>query len=177
LLQVSVSHSVPIAGQSVGLLHSTQMLVAVSQIGVGAEQFAFESQPTQVPVALQTVPPLSLQVVPETAFCVPQTLPVHVSVLQAVPVAPQSVGPLHCTHLLEAVLQTGVEPPQSALVLQPTQVPVALQTVPPLSLQVVPWLASLTPHVMLVHVLVWHSVDWAGQSLGDRHPSHMPLLH
>jgi hypothetical protein len=63
------------AGQSFGTLHATQ-----------------------VPVPLQTLPPLSVQAVPWLALLVPQVLLEQVSLLQTVPVAGQSVGALHCTH-------------------------------------------------------------------------------
>jgi hypothetical protein len=55
-----------------------------------------------------------------------------------------------------------------------TQVPVALQTVPPLSLQAVPWDALVTPHMFVVQVLTWHLLAWAVQSVGTVHWALLP---
>jgi hypothetical protein len=50
---------------------------------------------THAPLPSQTVPPLSVQALPLAAFVVVHALPVHVLVLQTVPVAAQSDAWLH----------------------------------------------------------------------------------
>jgi len=110
LVQVAAMHSLPVAGPSVGAL-----------------------QATQVPVALQTEPPLSVQVVPGVALPVPQVLEVQVLVLHFEACAGQSVGAL-----------------------QATQVPLPSQTEPPLSVQVVVSGALPVPQQPESHVLTLH---------------------
>ena len=107
---------------------------------------------TQAPFASQTVPPLSVQVVPFAAFVVPHALPVHVLVLHSVVWAAQSVAMLHAT-----------------------QLPLPLQIFPPLSLQAVVLLAFVVPQALPVHVLVLHSVVCAAQSFGMLHATQLPL--
>ena len=65
-----------------------------------------------------------------------------------------------------------VEAGQSPGTLHATQEPVLLQTLPPWSVQVVPWLALAVPHALLVHVSVWQAVPVAGQSDGMLHATH-----
>jgi hypothetical protein len=107
---------------------------------------------THVPLPSQTVPPLSVQVVPLAAFMVPHVLPVHVLVLQTVPVAPQSDGWLHWT-----------------------QLPVPSHTDPPLSLQVAPVAASFVAQALAVHSAALHFVVGIGQSVAALHATHLPL--
>jgi hypothetical protein len=76
------------------------------------------------------------------------------------------------THLL--AVQASPEA-QSEAVLHPTQVPVAVQTLPLLSVHVVPSVASAVPHTFVVQVLVTHFVAWGGQSLPITQATHLPL--
>ena len=74
--------------------------------------------------------------------------------------------------------QKGAPPEQSEFTLHPTHEPLALQTLPPLSLHAVPRLALAVPQVFELHVLVLHSVVCAGQSEGALHWTHPKLaLH
>jgi hypothetical protein len=107
---------------------------------------------THAPVPSQTVPPPSVHVVPLAAFVVPHTLPVHVLLLQTVPVGAQSDAWLHWT-----------------------QLPVPSHTDPPLSLQGAPVVASFVPQVLAVHVADLHFVAGMGQSAGALHTTQLPL--
>jgi hypothetical protein len=67
---------------------------------------------------------------------------------------------------------------QSAFELHCTQLPPPSHTLPPLSLQMVPWMALVVPHVPVVHVFVLQSVVCAGQSVAKLHWTQLPVaLH
>ncbi len=91
-------------------------------------------QATQVPEPLHTEPPLSLQEVPGDALLVPHVLAVHVLTRHFVAWAAQSPPTLHAT-----------------------QVPVASQTAPPLSVQAVPCAASFVPQHPVLHESTLHA--------------------
>jgi hypothetical protein len=109
---------------------------------------------THAPLPSQTMPPLSEQTVPLETLLVPQVCAVasHVFTLHAVVCAGQSVGARHATHL-----------------------PLPSQTLPPLSVHVVPLVASLVPHLLLVQVSRRHAVLCGAQSVGWAHATHLPL--
>jgi hypothetical protein len=90
--------------------------------------------------------------VPAAAFDTPQALLVQVLVWQTIVGAGQSLGAR-----------------------QATQVPLPSQSLPPLSVHRAPAVASLTPQVLLVQVLVLQTVPWAGQSLVARQATQVPL--
>jgi hypothetical protein len=106
---------------------------------------------THVPLPSQTVPLLSVQAVPFAAFMVPHALPVHVLVLQTVPVGAQSDGWLHWT-----------------------QLPLPSHTDPPLSLQVALVAAFSTAQALAVHSADLHFVVGSRQSVAALHATHLP---
>jgi hypothetical protein len=82
----------------------------------------------------------------------PHTLPVQVFEAQVVPVATQSEGATHATHL-----------------------PLPSHTVPPSSLHEVETAAESVPHMWLLHVASTHFVVGAMQSVAAKHAMQFPL--
>src|ERR1700684_2176181 len=62
----------------------------------------------------------------------------------------------------------------AAPAVHPMHMPLPLQTLPPLSLHMVPDGASMTPHALFWQVLFAQSVDCAGQSATVLHWTHLP---
>jgi hypothetical protein len=113
---------------------------------------------TQVPLPSHVLPPLSVQVVVFGAFMVPHALPLHVSTLQAVVWAGQSMATT-----------------------QATQLPLPSQTSPLLLVQACSAFLLVVPQQPLSHVAVTQSLDGSGQSPTAVHdfapPVHiMPVL-
>jgi hypothetical protein len=94
----------------------------------------------------QTLPPLSVHTVSAGAIVVPQTLPMHVFVRQAVDCAGQSVAFSH-----------------------PTHAPLPSHTLPMFSVQAAPWGAFVVPQQPIVQMLVTHAVSCGGQSDASVH--------
>jgi len=99
---------------------------------------------TQLPLPSQTTPPLSVQAVPVAALVVPQ----------AWAVASQ-----------ELILHTVVGVGQSVGARQATQLPLPSQSLPPLSVQATPLVASAVPQQSVVQVGVTHAVVGTGQTV------------
>jgi hypothetical protein len=137
---------------------------------------------THLPAPSHTVPPLSEHASPIAVFVTTQALPVHATVAHRVPVAVQSSVWTHATHLplpsqtlppaseqlAPDVASVGVHaPPEHAGVLhivpvgwqsvaarQATHAPLALQSMPPESLQLMPEATFDVPQVCALHVAV-----------------------
>jgi hypothetical protein len=118
------AHTVPAAAFDVPQALLVQVLVW--QTIVGAGQSLGARQATQVPLPSQTVPPLSLHLVPAVALVVLQHPPAsHASITHAVVDAGQSVGLLQVT------------PPSQELEMPPVPV-LELVAMPPLPVAVTP---------------------------------------
>ena len=127
--------------------------VLVLQTVVCAGQSVAALHWTQDPLPSQILPPLSLQVVVFGALIVPHALPVHVSTLQTVAGAGQSVTAT-----------------------QATQLPLPSQTLPLLLVQVCSALLLVVPQQPLSHVAETQSLDGVGQSPTPAHDL-IPAAH
>jgi hypothetical protein len=148
-LHTPVAQVAPVAACVVPQVLVVQVLTW--QVG-GAGQSLGALQATQVPIASQTVPPLSVHFVFSGAGVAPHMLVMHTSTMHA-----EAWGA------------------QSDAVSQATQTPVALQTVPLLSVHVVPAAAFIVPHAPPVQTAVSHSVFEAGQSAALKQAAQVPL--
>jgi hypothetical protein len=101
---------------------------------------------------------------------------------------------VHCTHVTETASQYGVVPVHAVgwpywpfaphwrteLPLQVSEFGVQAQHAPaPLQvppLHAVPWVVGVVPHVLATHVAARHGVPVAGQSVGARQATQVPLL-
>jgi hypothetical protein len=126
---------------------------AILQSVVSTGQSLAARHATQVPFPSQTLPPLSVQGAELAACMVPHACAVHVLRTHAVCCCAQSVGMVQATHL-----------------------PFPSQTLPPLSVQVVPALLFNVPQHPWPHVFLTQVVVCAAQSPSDWHvvpPSHI----
>lgn len=157
---------------------------------------------THFPLPSQTVPLLSVQVVPCVAFAVVHTLPAQETTAHRVGLSVQSAVATHSTHLplpshtappplvhkVSGLAFVGAQTPptqartaqvvpvtgQSVAWSQATHLPLLSQTVPLLSLQVVPLPTFDVPHTPAVQVACSHSVVGVGQSSATTQPTQAP---
>jgi hypothetical protein len=127
-------------------------LVQVAVVHAPEGQSAAALHATQLPLASQTDPPLSMHFVPADAFVMPHTEAVQVFVRHFVVGSGQSDAVRHATHL-----------------------PLPSHSVPPWSEQGAPAFAWVGVQQPRVHALAEHDVDNAEQSLLCEHA--MPPLH
>jgi hypothetical protein len=127
--------------------------LATLQSVVSAGQSLAARHATHVPFPSQTFPPLSVQGAELAAFIVPHAFAVHVFLMHAVSCAAQSVAAVQATHL-----------------------PLPSQTLPLLSVQVVPALLCDVPQQPWPQVFLMQVVVSTGQSPSDWQvvpPSHI----
>jgi hypothetical protein len=112
-----------------------------------------------------------------TAQCFVSTQGGHAVPPQSTSVSLPSLTPSAHVAAMQVLFEQTPPPAQSASTLHATQVPLALQTVPPLSVHAVPVAALVVPHVVAAHVLTRQREACAAQSVGAVHSTQAPLEH